>query len=85
MPTDFEPLLTEDDVARILNVHPGTLRNWRCKGRGPRHIMIGAAVRYRPQDLRDYVEGRTRQPRNAQPVRTRKRNAEASLSATEAA
>jgi hypothetical protein len=63
---DFEPLLTELDAARFLNVHPGTLRNWRCKGKGPAYTLVGEAVRYIPQYLRDYVDVRTRRARKAE-------------------
>ena len=58
--SDFEPLLTELDAARFLNTHPGTLRNWRSKGKGPPYVAVGHAVRYAPRDLRGYVEVRTR-------------------------
>ena len=57
---DLEPLLTELDAAKFLNTHPGTLRNWRSKNKGPPWISVGAAVRYAPKDLRDYIEVHTR-------------------------
>lgn len=60
---EFEPPLTELDAARFLNTHPGTLRNWRSQGKGPAYVAVGSAVRYAPQDLRDYVEVRTRRSR----------------------
>jgi hypothetical protein len=63
----FEPLLTEQDAARFLNTHPGTLRNWRGKNKGPPHVAVGSAVRYAPQDLRDYVEVHTRRARKTEP------------------
>jgi hypothetical protein len=63
--SDFDPLFTELDAAKFLNTHPGTLRNWRSKGKGPTYIRVGAAVRYAPQDLRDYVDVRTRRARRA--------------------
>ena len=37
-----------------------TLRRWRWAGRGPRFAKIGAAVRYDPTELRDYIERSTR-------------------------
>jgi predicted DNA-binding transcriptional regulator AlpA len=57
---DLEPLLTEDGAASFLNISPGTLRNWRSKGAGPRVVKVGNAVRFAPADLREYVESRTR-------------------------
>lgn len=56
----LEPLLTEDAAANVLNVSKGTLRNWRSQGKGPPVSRIGAAVRYEPSRLRDYIAGRTR-------------------------
>lgn len=33
-----------------------TLNRWRCEGRGPAFIKCGARVRYRGQDLLDWLE-----------------------------
>ena len=44
-------LLNEHDVARITAMSAATIRRWRLLGQGPRYIKIGAAVRYRPEDL----------------------------------
>ncbi len=66
MPHDFEPLLTELDAARFLNTHPGTLRNWRSKGKGPPYVLVGCAVRYAPKGLRDYIEVHTRRARKTE-------------------
>jgi hypothetical protein len=51
-----DQLLTEDEAAAALKVSPGTLRNRRCAGRGPPFVKIGAPVRYRPADLKDFIE-----------------------------
>ena len=48
-------LLCETEVAKILAVKTSTLRRWRWAGTGPRFRKIGAAVRYHPQDLEDYL------------------------------
>lgn len=58
--SEFEPLLTELDAAKFLNTHPGTLRNWRSKNKGPPWVAVGNAVRYAPEALRQYVEVHTR-------------------------
>jgi hypothetical protein len=58
--SEFEPLLTELDAAKFLNTHPGTLRNWRSKNKGPPWVAVGNAVRYAPEGLRQYVEVHTR-------------------------
>jgi hypothetical protein len=45
------PLLTERDVARVVNMSLASVRKWRLYGRGPRYIKINTAVRYRPEDV----------------------------------
>ncbi len=55
-----QPLLREGEVAEILNVQVATLRRWRWSGDGPRFIKLGAAVRYDPQELKDYLTKRVR-------------------------
>jgi hypothetical protein len=57
-----EPLLTEKQAAQVLSASPGTLRNWRTRNKGPAWILLGGAIRYSPQDLRGYLETRTRRP-----------------------
>jgi excisionase family DNA binding protein len=44
-------LLTEDDVAKQLNLSLASLRRWRLEKRGPRFIKVGSLVRYRPEDI----------------------------------
>ena len=44
-------LLTEEDLAKQLNVSLASLRRWRLMSRGPRFIKVGALVRYRPRGL----------------------------------
>lgn len=53
-------LLKEQEVAEILNMEVSTLRRWRWAGDGPKFIKIGAAVRYDPQALKDYLAERER-------------------------
>ena len=58
---DFQTkLLTETQVADILNLRVATLRRWRWIGQGPRFIKIGAAVRYDPEQLKDYLAKQVR-------------------------
>jgi predicted DNA-binding transcriptional regulator AlpA len=54
----FENLLNEHDVARLTGMSVATVRRWRLFGRGPRYIKIGAAVRYKPEDLSRWLETR---------------------------
>ena len=53
-------LLTESQVAEFLNLRVATLRRWRWVGIGPKFIKIGAAVRYDPQQLKDYLAEQVR-------------------------
>ncbi len=57
---ETDHLLHETETAKILSVKVSTLRRWRWKGDGPRFIKVGAAVRYDPQDLKNYLAERER-------------------------
>ncbi|GAA3037118.1 helix-turn-helix domain-containing protein [Streptomyces glomeratus] len=52
--------LTPKQVAAQLDVHPGTLANWRAWGRGPRFSKLTDApnspVRYRRTDVIAYQQ-----------------------------
>ena len=51
-------LLTPNELAVRLKLHPGTLRRWRMEGIGPRWIKLGnaqsSAVRYELVDVEDW-------------------------------
>jgi len=51
-------LLNERDVARTVGMSLASVRRWRLRHEGPRYIKIGAAVRYRLQDVRGWLESR---------------------------
>src|SRR3990170_1913752 len=46
--------LTDVEVAARLGVSRFTVRSWGLKGLGPRFLKMGRAVRYRPEDVREY-------------------------------
>jgi predicted DNA-binding transcriptional regulator AlpA len=46
-----ENLLNEHDVARVTALSVASVRRWRLFRQGPKYLKIGAAVRYKPQDL----------------------------------
>jgi predicted DNA-binding transcriptional regulator AlpA len=48
--------LTDVEVAAMLGVSRFTVRSWRLKGVGPRFLKMGRAVRYRPEDVREYEQ-----------------------------
>ena len=50
-----EPLITEGEAASILRVSLTSLRRWRRQGSGPVYRKLGRTVRYRPEDLADFV------------------------------
>lgn len=49
-------LLTEKEVAELLNLQPATLRTWRYNKRGPKFVRVEGAVRYRLEDVLSCVE-----------------------------
>lgn len=51
-------LINEHDVARVTGMSVATVRRWRLFKQGPRYIKIGAAVRYRPEDVQAYLDSR---------------------------
>lgn len=54
----LETLLNEHDVARITGLSVASVRRWRLLGQGPKYIKIGAAVRYKPEDVSAWLETR---------------------------
>ena len=48
--------VSDVEAAKILSVSPQSLRNWRFQGnRGPAYSKRGRMVRYRVQDLLDFM------------------------------
>lgn len=63
--TDVE-LLTTDDLAAELCMHPVTLAQWRLiAGKGPTFVKLGGAVRYRRSDVREWLETCSRRTTSA--------------------
>jgi len=54
----IENLLNEYDVARITGLSVASVRRWRLLRQGPKYIKIGAAVRYKPEDISVWLESR---------------------------
>ena len=50
-------MLTEKELAAILNVSVQTVRRMRKKGTGPAHIKIGRLIRYRVEDIERWRKG----------------------------
>ena len=54
-----QPLLTTQQTAKILGTTAGTLNVWRCTKRyALAYIKIGSSVRYRRQDVVDFINAR---------------------------
>jgi excisionase family DNA binding protein len=49
-------LITVQELAELLQVPPKTLYSWRYRGEGPRGIMVGRHLRYRPQEVAAWLE-----------------------------
>jgi predicted DNA-binding transcriptional regulator AlpA len=56
---ELTSLLTEHDVARICGISVATVRRWRLFKKGPRCLKVSdALVRYRPDDVKEYLDSR---------------------------
>lgn len=51
-------LLDEFDIARITGLSVATVRRWRLLRQGPKYIKINSSVRYRPEDLAEWLNSR---------------------------
>ena len=49
------PPLTTAEAAKLIDVQPGTLRQMRVRGTGPRFVKAGSRVRYDREDLVTWV------------------------------
>lgn len=58
---NLEELLTNVEAAKLLGLKPNTLEIWRCQGKGPRFIKMGAVpqapIRYLRSDVADWIAG----------------------------
>jgi excisionase family DNA binding protein len=48
--------MTEKRAAKLVGFSPRTLQKWRIEGRGPRFVKCGRSVRYRWQDLQEWMQ-----------------------------
>ena len=56
-----EQLMSTEEVAKVLNRPPRTLRQWRYLGVGPKYLKVGAAVRYRSNDVENWLRAQERE------------------------
>ena len=59
---NLEPLLTEQEYARITKRSVASVRRDRLIRQGCPYVKLGALVRYRPEDVRTHLERSLRQP-----------------------
>lgn len=48
-------LLNNTEAAERLGIAPSTLEQWRYLGKSPAYVKYGRTVRYRPQDIDQYI------------------------------
>jgi len=71
--TQHSKLLTTDEAAAVLKLHPDTLRHWRSTGSVDLpYIYIGRNVRYPADQLADYLTHNARRipPAELKRIRT---------------
>lgn len=49
-------LITDDDLAIILEVEKHTLMMWRGKNYGPDYVKLGRGVFYRLEDVEEWIK-----------------------------
>jgi hypothetical protein len=49
-------LLTEAEAAKFLGLKAAIIRQWRLLKRGPRYFKVRGAVRYKSEDLEQFVK-----------------------------
>jgi hypothetical protein len=49
-------LLTQEELAAVLDVSPDTLREWRRLKQGPDYVKAGKGVMYREKDIMRWLE-----------------------------
>lgn len=50
-------LLSTNEAADYLGLHPTTLATWRTQGRGPRFVKVGSRnVRYRANEIERWLD-----------------------------
>jgi hypothetical protein len=59
-PAQIEPLVDEYEFSRITGRGVASARRDRLLGQGCPYIKLGALVRYRPEDIRSYIQSNQR-------------------------
>jgi predicted DNA-binding transcriptional regulator AlpA len=48
-------LMTQHELAALLNISTATMANWRSAGKGPRYVKLGGKVKYRKIDVEEFI------------------------------
>jgi len=56
-----DQLMTVEQAAQYLGLAVSTLNKWRCHGGGPVFLKMGRAVRYKLENLDNYITRSERQ------------------------
>ena len=56
VPSRFEQLWSIDEAAAYLQMSVKTLYGWRCRRSGPPSYRLGNKIRYRPEEVRAWVD-----------------------------
>lgn len=62
MRNNLNPPVNEHEAARLIGVAVQSLRNWRHQRKGPAYLKISRSVRYRLEDLEDYINSKRVDP-----------------------
>ena len=57
---DVDPMMSVTDLSELFNVAPRTVRRWRSEQKLPPALTIGGVVRWRRQDVFDWIAERIR-------------------------
>lgn len=67
----LEPLLSVQDLADYLGMHPQGIYDLRKTGRGPRASRVGRELRFRTSDVRQWLDAITEPEPNDEDARAR--------------
>lgn len=51
-----QALMKPEDVARRYGIEVNTLYQWKYRGEGPKAIKLGGRLRYRSEDVEQWLE-----------------------------
>jgi hypothetical protein len=60
--SDLPVMVSREQAAEFLGITPQALSQMNGRGEGPAYARIGRSIRYRRQDLLDWIESRIVRP-----------------------